>query len=77
MLLAVGAYMKLNNLISTGQPYTMRFGRYMKAETIDGNGALFFGIMVLIVSLIAHRVYVYQKIDRMKRKEEENNINCR
>lgn len=35
-------YIKLNDIVSSGQPYTSRFGTPMKAETIDGNGALFF-----------------------------------
>jgi hypothetical protein len=42
LLLAVGAYMNLNNILSTGQSYKTRLGTSMNAESIDGNGAFFF-----------------------------------
>ncbi|SHF73281.1 hypothetical protein [Flavobacterium defluvii] len=72
ILFAVGIYMNLNNILSTGQPYKTRLGTNMNAESIDGNGALFFGILILIVSLISNRIYISQKKDRNKRLKEEN-----
>jgi hypothetical protein len=71
LLLAVGIYMKLNNIISTGQSYKTRLGTCMNAESIDGNGALFFGILILIVSLVSNRIYISQKKERNKKLEEE------
>jgi hypothetical protein len=47
----------------------------MNAESIDGNGALFFGILILIVALISNRIYISQKKERDKRLEEENTLN--
>jgi ABC-type Fe3+-siderophore transport system permease subunit len=61
LLLALGAYMNLNNILSTGQSYKTRLGTSMNAESIDGNGALFFGILILIVALISNRIYIFQK----------------
>lgn len=75
LLLAVGTYMKLNNILSTGQSYKTRLGTSMNAESIDGNGALFFGILILIVSLVSNRIYISQKKERNKRFEEEKSLN--
>ncbi len=75
LLLAVGIYMNLNNIISIGQPYKTRLGTNINEESIDGNGALFFGIFILIVSLISNQIYIFQKKERNKRLEEENTIN--
>ncbi|MCD0469909.1 hypothetical protein [Flavobacterium sp. JAS] len=75
LLIAVGIYMKLNNILSTGQSYKTRLGISMNAESIDGNGALFFGILILIVSLVSNRIYISQKKDRDKKLEEEKTLN--
>ena len=71
ILLAAGTYMKLNNILSNGQSYKTRLGTSMNAESIDGNGALFFGILILIVSLVSNRIYISQRKERDKRLEEE------
>lgn len=65
-LLAVGIYMNLNNILSTGQSYKTRLGTNMNAESIDGNGTLFFGIIILIIALISNRIYISQKKERNK-----------
>jgi hypothetical protein len=75
LLLAVGIYMNLNNILSTGQTYKTRLGTSMNAESIDGNGVLFFGILILIVSLVTNRIYISQKKERNKKLEEENTLN--
>lgn len=75
LLLAAGTYMKLNNILSTGQSYKTRLGTSLNAELTDGNGALFFGILILIVSLLSNRIYISQKKERNKRREEENTLN--
>jgi len=71
LLLAAGTYMKLNTILSTGQSYKTRLGTSMNAESIDGNGTLFFGILILIVSLVSYRIYISQKKERNKKLEEE------
>lgn len=75
ILLAVGTYMNLNHILSTGQTYKNRLGTNMNAESIDGNGALFFEILILIVSLVNNRIYISQKKERNKRLEQENTLN--
>ena len=71
IVLATGIYMKLNDIISTGQPFKTRLGTHVNAETIDGNGTLFFGILILIVSLINNRIYIAQKKERNEKREAE------
>jgi len=71
LLLAVGAYMNLNNILSTGQSYKTRLGTSVNAESIDGNGALFFGILILIVALISNRIYISQKRERERERERQ------
>ena len=75
ILLAAGTYMKLNNILSNGQSYKTRLGTSINAESIDGNGALFFGIFILIISLVSNRIYISQKKKRDKRVEEEKYFN--
>ncbi|WP_123947506.1 hypothetical protein [Flavobacterium reichenbachii] len=75
LLLAVGTYMKFNNILSNGQSYKTRLGTSMNSGSINGNGALFFGILILIVSLVSFRIYISQKKERNKRLEEENTLN--
>jgi hypothetical protein len=71
ILLAAGIYMKFDGVVSTAQSYTTRLGTHVNAEKIDGNGTLFFGILILILSLISNRIYFAQKIERNKKIESE------
>jgi hypothetical protein len=64
LLFAVGTYKKLNNILSTGQSYKTRLGTSMNVKSIDGNLALFFCILILIVLLVSNRIYIFQKKER-------------
>lgn len=72
IIVVVGIYMKTNDIFSKGEPYRTRLGTYVKAETINGNGTILLGLILLLASFIAHRVYVKEKKIRDKKRLKEN-----
>lgn len=70
-ILGIGGYLKWTGTISQGKSYS-RFSGTSRDETIDGNGTLGLGLLVLLFALGMYILYRKEKKQREKRRAEEN-----
>jgi hypothetical protein len=70
LITLIGCYMKFTNSTSTG----ISSSKYSVGQpsTIDGNGTLVIGLLLLICSLIAHFTYNSEKKKREKTRLEDD-----
>lgn len=72
IILGIGCYLKFKNLTSTGGAYKNRHGIVIQPGTIDGNGTIILGLLILICSLITYYIYNSEKKKREKVIVEED-----
>ncbi|KGO89146.1 hypothetical protein Q764_08725 [Flavobacterium suncheonense GH29-5 = DSM 17707] len=71
VVIIIGGYLKFCNKTSSTQFDYRRLGTYTQKQTIDGNGTLILGALLLLVSLWMYNEYKTEKTERDERKEKE------
>lgn len=72
IFLLVGIYLKISKQASSSYYQYRRSGIDFKTETIDGNGTIFLGLILLILSFCGYLTYKSQKeTNQIVRKKED------
>ena len=71
VILLIGIYLKYNDAVSQGR-YVTKYGTRMHTETIDGNGTIVLGVLVLLFSWWINGMYQSRKAEREKQIAQEN-----
>ena len=75
IILFVGIYLKISNQLSSSYYQYRRIGIDFKTETIDGNGTIILGLILLVFSYFGYRKYKSQKeLNQILRKKENETI---
>ena len=72
LICSIGIYLKVSNQISQGWYQFRRTSIDFKKETIDGNGIIILGFLMLLFSLYQYRTYKLQKENNDNIRKKEN-----
>ena len=72
LITSIGIYLKITNQISEGHYQYRRSGIEFKTETINGNGTIILGFLILLFSFYEYQTYKRQKKenDNIRKKED-------
>lgn len=71
VILSIGGYLKYTHQLSRGLQHN-RLNNSSRMETIDGNGTLALGFLLLLFALWMYISYQKEKKEREKKKAQEN-----
>jgi hypothetical protein len=72
LICSIGIYLKVTNQISQGYYQYRRSGIDYKTETINGNGIIILGFLILLFSFYQFRMYKIQKEDNENIRKKED-----